>query len=181
MRWDQIEKFPHINAEYDMAWDFIEKWITDHEESDNLQINPDFQRGHIWTEAQQIAYVEYMLKCPKSGREIYFNHPGWMGGFEGEFVLVDGLQRLQAVRRYMKNEIPAFGVYLKDITEYSKGYPSRGGVPHGPELRFNIACLQTRAEVLQWYIDFNVGGTPHSQEEIEKVRGLLEKEGIGGK
>ena len=43
-------------------------------------------------------------------------------------------------------------------------------------LEFHINNLQTRAEVLQWYLDFNSGGTMHTQDELNKVRKLLKKE-----
>lgn len=40
----------------------------------------------------------------------------------------------------------------------------------------NVNNLKTREEVLQWYIDFNAGGTVHSKEEIDRVKKLLEEE-----
>ena len=36
--------------------------------------------------------------------------------------------------------------------------------------------LKTRKEVLQWYIEMNNGGTPHTKEEINRVKILLETE-----
>lgn len=42
-------------------------------------------------------------------------------------------------------------------------------------LRININDLKTRDEVLQWYIDINAGGTPHTKEEIERVRAMLSR------
>ena len=36
--------------------------------------------------------------------------------------------------------------------------------------------LETRAEVLQWYIDHKAGGIAHTDEEINKVKILLENE-----
>ena len=42
-------------------------------------------------------------------------------------------------------------------------------------LRVNINDLKTRDEVLQWYIDINAGGTPHTKEEIERVRAMLSR------
>lgn len=36
-----------------------------------LQLNPEFQRGHVWTEEQQIAWLEYHLRGGKSGNTIY--------------------------------------------------------------------------------------------------------------
>lgn len=42
-------------------------------------------------------------------------------------------------------------------------------------LRINVNDLKTRDEVLQWYIDINAGGTPHTKEEIERVRAMLSR------
>ena len=43
-----------------------------------LDIDPPFQRGHVWTEEQQIKYVEYKLQGGFGSDELYFNCPGWM-------------------------------------------------------------------------------------------------------
>lgn len=37
----------------------------------------------------------------------------------------------------------------------------------------DVNCLQTRKDMLQWYIDMNSGGTVHSEEEINRVKKLL--------
>ena len=38
----------------------------------------------------------------------------------------------------------------------------------------NLNDLKSQREVLQWYIDLNSGGTPHSSEEIQRVKQLME-------
>ena len=38
----------------------------------------------------------------------------------------------------------------------------------------NVNDLQTKREVLQWYIEMNSGGTPHTEAEIERVKKLME-------
>lgn len=45
-------------------------------------------------------------------------------------------------------------------------------------LKFNVNDLQTRTEVLRWYIEMNSGGVVHSDEEIERVKELLRQEEI---
>ncbi len=37
--------------------------------------------------------------------------------------------------------------------------------------------LRTEKEVLQWYVDMNSGGTPHTSEEIERVKRMIEQLG----
>ncbi len=41
---------------------------------------------------------------------------------------------------------------------------------------FCVNDLQTRAEVLQWYLDLNEGGVVHTSEELNRVRAMLAKE-----
>jgi hypothetical protein len=36
-----------------------------------------------------------------------------------------------------------------------------------------LLALKTKQEVLQWYIELNEGGTPHTEEEINRVKELI--------
>ena len=41
-------------------------------------------------------------------------------------------------------------------------------------IKINVNDLKTEKEVLQWYVDMNAGGTPHSNEEINRVRSMID-------
>lgn len=132
-----------------------------------LNLDPDFQRGHVWMLDKQIAYVEYCLQEGQYSRLLLFNHPNWMGTWEGEMTLVDGKQRLEAVRRFIRNELPVFGGhYLKDFDD-PKQLLRRGYFDCG------INMLKTRRELLEWYLQLNRGGVVHTDEEIAKVEAML--------
>lgn len=90
-----------------------------------------------------------------------------MKTFDGEYVIVDGKQRLQAVRCFLNNEIPVFGAYFKEYEDKMRMTVA--------SFRWNIAMLKTRKEVLEWYLAFNAGGSVHTQEELDTVRRLLEE------
>lgn len=162
------------NYQVNMPLEYIPDRIKEWQEDDyyKLQLNPDFQRGHVWSEDQQIAYIDYLLRGGQSARIIYFNKPDWQGGggkLQGDyndFVCVDGLQRLTAVLRFMNNEIKVFGTFFCEFEDR---------IPFDIDLLFNVNNLKTKKEVLQWYIEFNSGGTPHTQNEIERVKRMLEK------
>lgn len=143
----------------------IEEW----EREEGLQMNPDFQRGHVWTEEQQIKFVEYIIRGGSTGRVIYLNNPTWGSYRDSEYsdaVCVDGLQRYTAIKRFIYNEIPVFGYYYK---EYD------GHLRMVNDMKINVNNLQTKAEVLSWYIEMNSGGTPHTEEELDKVRKMLKE------
>lgn len=166
MKFSNIKQFPNIHYRTDIPLAHVEDTIRRYKAQDNLNLDPDFQRDYIWTREQKIAYLEYLLKNPTTGLDIYFNHPDWMGHFEGEMILVDGKQRLNAILEFFNNLIPVYGYLYK---EYTDKLPFIC-------LHFNICKLQTKKEILQWYLDFNTGGTYHTKEEIEKVKKLIKKE-----
>jgi hypothetical protein len=171
VNYEEIPKFPHSGYEVAISYSFLPEWL-DGQLEQGLDLNPDFQRGHVWTEEQQRRFVEYQLRGGEGGKVLHFNHPSWSGkivtpDYE-DYVILDGLQRLTAITRFLRDELTVFGHRCSQIS--------------GPHLRNRVGIkwriyeLQTRADVLQYYLDMNAGGTQHAESEIERVRALLQKE-----
>lgn len=161
---EDIKQMSQAKYQVNVSWDYLEKWLKDVE----ANMNPDFQRGYVWNQKQKEQYVEWVLRGGKSGRDIYFNQKGWMSSFEGDMVIVDGKQRVDAVLGFLHNEVRAYGYYRKEYTDKLRLV--------GCDFLVHVADLKTKKEVLQWYIDMNTGGTQHTDEEIERVKALLKKE-----
>ena len=169
-----------VNTCLDMFEHDIQRYIDEY----GLILNPDFQRGHVWTRNQQIAFVEYFLKGGRSGRILYFNHPQWMlwrskKGEYSDFVVVDGLQRITALLAFVRGELPAFGYYVRTEKNPPDAHCFEGKLKWlecNSNLIININNLPTRAKVLEWYLQMNSGGTPHTEAELQKVRVLLQAE-----
>lgn len=177
MEWSDIPKFSSWGRyTTDVDWNDLENQIQHYSQEYNLDLNPDFQRGHVWSEDKRIAYVEYILKGGQHNRHIIFNHPGWRNSFEGQMTLVDGKQRLESTRRFLNNELPVFnGVYRKDFTRRGT---SNTSIPHEFSFKFHVNDLTTRKELLQFYLDLNTGGVVHTDDEISRVKELLRKENL---
>jgi hypothetical protein len=169
MKYSDIPVISQAKTNTSVGWDeIVDRWVSVHR-GIHVELQPDFQRGYVWTQEQQVRYIENMLKGYVTGRDVYFNHHTW-GSFEDAekypLQCVDGQQRIGAVVEFMENRLPIFGgYYFKDFD----------GV-----LPWDRACfiihvnnLKSRAEVIRWYLDLNTGGTVHADEEIERVRGLL--------
>jgi len=144
----------------DIEW-HLNRYINSHD----MKMNPDFQRGHVWTEDQQIKFVEFLLSGGYSGQDVYFNMKGWQGNYDGPMVLVDGLQRLTAAQRFVNNEIKVYGHYFREYDQ----------IPDQVGFKFHINALETRKEVLTWYIQLNEGGVVHTEEELNRVKKLREE------
>jgi hypothetical protein len=172
MKFADIPKFtPYGSYRCNVSVRHMQSALDDYIEWNKLEMNPDFQRGHVWTQGQQISYVEFFLKGGKTGRDIYFNCPGWQRRtIEGTMVCVDGLQRITALQKFMADELEIFG-----NTKFSDFEDNMRMCRH-TDLTFHINDLETREEVLRWYLEMNFGGTPHTFDELERVNQLLIKE-----
>jgi hypothetical protein len=169
MKASEIERLTNRGTyQVDFRLGSLQKTIQDFQE-EGLDLCPDFQRGHVWTPKQQTEFVEYILRGGKTS-EILFNTKGNYANTSEDFICVDGLQRLTALLLFLDDKLPVFGGHTRSQIE-------------GIELllkeiylTFRINELLTRKAVLQWYLELNAGGTPHTESEIDRVRDLLNQE-----
>lgn len=102
-----------------VGWTYLEDQLAQFEKGYGLGLDPDFQRAHVWDRQKQERYVEYILRGGISSRTIYFNCVGWMSTRKnvGPVQLVDGKQRVEAVRAFLRDEIQAFGSYYHEYED----------------------------------------------------------------
>ena len=53
VKFKDIPQFTYGSYEFDIPLSHVKRKIEEWIEEDNLQLNPDFQRGHVWTEEQR--------------------------------------------------------------------------------------------------------------------------------
>lgn len=139
----------------------------------SFELEPDFQRGHVWTLEQQTRFMESLIRGCAPAR-ILFNCPGWLGAVDGKggdialqsLQCIDGLQRLTAMVKFVKGELAVFGGRTASDFDASPFDTAR--------LRIQVAMFEfaQRADLLQFYLDLNAGGTVHSRQELDRVAAL---------
>lgn len=166
MKFGDIKPFTHdANYQINVGWDYLEEWINQDRDL-TPDLDPPFQRAHVWTEQQRITFVEFMLRGGKGSNQIRFNCVGWRDDYRGPFVLVDGKQRLEAVRRFMADDLGVFGGHkFSDFDDKLR-------LMH-VDFIIMVNNLPDEESVLQWYLDINAGGVAHTSEELDKVRQML--------
>jgi uncharacterized protein with ParB-like and HNH nuclease domain len=135
-----------------------------------LDLDPEFQRGHVWTTEIQAKFVTYILRggvVPP----IRFNSPEFGGqprsmncDLPQTVVLVDGKQRLTALMAFMGNKLKVCGGYLLSDFERQDVLLRR------IDITYLVNKLQTKKELYQWYIELNEGQIAHTKDELDKVR-----------
>lgn len=154
--------------------DDIEDTLARFKNSYGLDLDPDFQRGHVWKMETKVKFIEYILRggvVPP----LRFNSPVFGGNsrkkgsdLPDDVVLVDGKQRLNACREFINNEVAVFGGnYLKDFDDPQL-------LLRKTSMTYSVNKLQTRRDLLQWYLEMNEGQVAHSAEELDRVRSLMD-------
>jgi hypothetical protein len=145
-----------------------------------VELEPEFQRGHVWESEQQSHFIENILRgvVSTSGLVIQLNCPNFDGlkkrlphwDLPDGIQCIDGLQRLTAVRKFMAGEVRAFGMVKGDFagTEFDMTRMTF-------RLRFAIYSFERKVDLLNHYLALNAGGTPHSQSEIARVTAMRDE------
>ena len=141
---------------------------------DPVDMHPDYQRGTCWSDDQCAKFMGFMAEGGSAPYVWIQRDPG----YKKQDELVDGLQRITAVRRFYLNEVPmeltdGTRMYLRDFSSEDQKMLCGNG---GPVLTIKYTKYENRADVLRFYIRLNRGGTVHSDAEIDRVRELLAKE-----
>jgi hypothetical protein len=172
-----VKPLANPRYEVDFAWRYVDKALADFEKDcEGLELNPDFQRGHVWTSEQQQAYIENAMRgvVSSAGMVIQFNCRNWHetrqvkdSDLTNGIQCIDGLQRLTAVRDYAAGKVEPFGMAVHEWKDTNWDI-------HRMQfrLKFAIYDFQYRLDVLDHYLALNAGGTPHPVEEIARVRAL---------
>ena len=139
--------------------------VVDMIEDDDIDLAPDFQRHYVWKDRQRSGLIEsLLLGIPLPS--FYFNEDD-----TGKLQVVDGVQRLTTIYRYVKD--PKFK--LGAVT-YLHELEGQGFDDLGPLFRRRVTGAQFVAHVIDpqtpYRVKFdifrriNTGGSPLSAQEI---------------
>lgn len=162
-RFRDIPQFPFASYHCNVGWSYLEEWLDGHKgaTSYTIELNPDYQRGYVWSQEQKEKYIEYRLKGGFSGKDIYWNCPNWMHFHKvknAKLELVDGKQRIDAVIGFMNDEVKAFGKFKSEFEDK---------MPFTIDFVFHINNLVNRREVIEWYLGLNRGGSVHTEKDLQ--------------
>lgn len=164
--------WPRTVGRENFGMDSLARRVAD---TETLNICPDYQRGRVWSNDQCSRFIGYLAEggeCPA----LWVQR--WADASRPD-ELLDGLQRVTAILRFLANEVPmeltdGTRAYLRDLDQRSQRMLT--GTVSGPSLCIQYVQYETRAEVLRQYLRLNRGGTVHSDAEIDRVRNLLAAE-----
>ena len=120
---------------------------------------PNFQRPLVWTVDQQVKLIDSIWRhIPIGTYAVNFRVAGGLPPALRN-ILIDGQQRLNAIRAYWDDEIPYHGYYWSQLSDLDQSHFVR--VPF-PQQRTDSTSVE---EVHEYYNAMNFGGTDHKEGE----------------
>lgn len=120
---------------------------------------PTFQRGLVWSSEQQISFIESAWKGIPLGTYSLNLLPDDTGNPLDGLVL-DGQQRLNALERYLNDELPVHGYCWSEITDVDRRFfKTSVHFPHYEVISKDEMFLR------EYYDLMNFGGVDHKPEE----------------
>lgn len=171
-----IKVIPDSNYWVNYRFSSIENFLKESISHTGLELDPDFQRGHVWDYEQRTKYIESIIReiVQDSDIVIRFNARDYMSTQDSTdtdlpktMQCIDGLQRLTAIREYMKGNIHPFGYTFEEIEN------SHLAIARKRNICVKVYNIKYRKDLLKFYYDLNFGGTQHTEFEEERILGMI--------
>lgn len=122
---------------------------------------PKWQRERVWTDSQSARFIESVYAGVNIGTFVY-NETVLASPFNG--LLIDGQQRLGAIKRYVADEFAVSGEdgiarVWSELTDEEQRHFGR------MQFGFSIVRHEDEASLVELYNLLNFGGTAHRPEE----------------
>jgi hypothetical protein len=155
----------------DFGLDYVVQMWT----SAELNLRPDYQRGHAWTAEQQGQFLGYLLS---GGRTMSFIFRDLMESENATtgymYEVVDGQQRLSALIAWWLGLIPAVYDNGDELWSRELSTPKILFLKRGP-MRVSVGLMVgSKADAIRAYLKLNTGGTVHTQDDLDHARAVLE-------
>lgn len=169
--YEELRGHKHV----DCGIDSLSRMVADGE----IDFDPPYQRGHVWTEDQQKNFVGFLIEGGRAPEVFVRELPVTEDTKPPFYEVVDGKQRMTAMIRWWNGEIPARlseewdsqEIWVSDLDLVELRCIKIGGMNTSVQFLVDV----TDAQVMRFHLRLNRGGTVHTDEEIERVQRLYEE------
>lgn len=135
--------------------------------SRGLLDSPVYQRDYVWTLADKQRLIGSLFARNDIGKFVFLEHEHP----EYQLEVVDGKQRLSAIREYYEGRFPYEGYTWHQLSWEDK----RALLDPMVQIALLDAKHVSQADILWLFLSLNEGGVPQTPEHVAKVRALYDK------
>lgn len=128
--------------------------------------SPVYQRDYVWTEADKQALIGSMLAKRDIGKVVLLEQAYADGG---GYEILDGKQRIQALRAFLTGEFQYKGFYHWELSQADQATLEDTPIPVSSTPYKQL----TELEKLELFLSVNAAGVPQTAEHLNRVQNLL--------
>jgi len=166
------QSVPTCTYQIDVGFRRIESFIEDYE----VDMNPLYQRDYVWTLEQKQKFVGACLENHRMIPVLWFNFYQVEEGLNSRSEVVDGKQRIEAIRGFLRGEYMAICPCGEVFTaeELLTDDIAKRNLSSGITLKMHFIQVEP-IDAMQFYLRLNSGGTVHTEQDLNKVRDLIKE------
>ena len=135
-----------------------------------VDMNPDYQRGYVWTDHDKTALLDSIFNNIEIGKFVFIrrDYDGANRSTPHFFEILDGKQRLSTILDFWEGRFKYRGKTYFELCWRDQN--------HFDGFRISMAEVGDMSEeqILQYFIRLNTAGRPVNPEHLEKVKDRLD-------
>jgi hypothetical protein len=161
----------HTSPPVNESWEtIVQKVYGDCSGEEVYDLSADYQRPAVWTAEQMSSFVGFAM----TGGTVPTVYCRRIESVENRKTeVVDGKQRIRAICAFIKGHIPASFIHrgkCHEVWWMALDEIDRRCRTLDLSVSYNN---WSRVQAMDFYVRLNGAGTPHTPEELERVRNLL--------
>lgn len=164
----RLRRVQHLTPDSTYRVDIPIAGIPRFVEQYGIDMDPDYQRGYVWTREQKRQFVGAVLQNHNSIPIFWFNTLS-----VGKAEVVDGKQRLSAILGWLNGDYDAVCPCGESFAFADADVIGERNLDMMTVLKMHFVEL-TRPDVLRFYLALNSGGTVHKPKDLNRVRRMLD-------
>jgi len=175
---EELEALPRFEQDEDIHFSFqqrdVRSLLHQYLNKYGIDLNPDYQRGNVWTEEQQHRLIDSIYRNVDIGKFAVIKRP-W--GPDGNkpltpklYEMLDGKQRLTALIAFYLGHLAYKGKYYNELSNRDQGHFMNYSVSYAE------SNFMTQEQKYRYFLKLNTTGTPVDPAHMERVANLLKKE-----
>jgi len=133
---------------------------------EGIDIEPDYQRGNVWGQDQQLALIDSIFDNVEIGKFVIITNREANYYYE----MLDGKQRLNTLVDFYENRFHWKGKYFNELSWRDQGHFENYSISVG------YVDNMTQKQKYEYFLKLNTGGKPVSKKHLDKVRKLYNEE-----
>jgi len=164
---EEIEKLEKLQEDEDIRFNYSQR----HLESVfyllyrdvGLDLNPDYQRGNVWSDEQKVSLIESIFKNIDIGKFTIIKRK-YRKDFDFLYEVLDGKQRIIAVTEFFEGRFTYKGKRYQDLHPHDQYHFKSYAISYA-----EIEPLKDEQKY-RYFLKLNTTGVPHDEEHLDKVR-----------